>query len=121
MRRPRWSPNTVRAQEATIYAKEQGKDGQFHHLVAAAYWENSADIADLGALKGLAEASGLDWEELSPLLESGHYRDQVLQDYQAARETGVSGTPTYLIAGELLRGDVSLEDLQAAVAQARQG
>ncbi len=69
----------------------------------------------MDTLKGIAEKSGLNWAELSPLLDSGHYRERVLQDYEAAKETGVSGTPTYLVAGELLKGDVSLEDLQAAV------
>ena len=118
MRRPRWSPNTMRVHEATAHAKEKGLDGEFHHLAARAYWEDGADLADLQTLKRIAEESGLDWGELSPLLESGQYRDAVLQAYEAAKSAGVSGTPTYLIAGELLRGDVSLEELRAAVERA---
>ena len=121
MRRPQWSPNTMSVHEATVYAKEQGKDSEFHHLAAGAYWETGADLSDMDTLKGIAEKSGLNWSELSPLLESGHYRERVLQDYEAAKETGVSGTPTYLVAGELLKGDVSLEDLQAAVEEAGKG
>ena len=121
MRRPQWSPNTMPVHEATVYAKEQGKDSEFHHLAAGAYWETGADLADMDTLKEIAAKSGLNWAELSPLLESGHYRERVLQDYEAAKEAGVSGTPTYLVAGELLKGDVSLEDLQAAVEQAGKG
>ncbi|MDA0264722.1 MAG: DsbA family protein [Chloroflexi bacterium] len=118
MRRPRWSPNTLRAHEATAYAKEQGKDDRFHHLAAAAYWENGADINDLNVLKGVVEAAGMDWPDLAPRIESGQYRDAVIRDYEAAKELGVSGTPTYLIGGELHRGDVSIDELRGAISAA---
>ncbi len=121
MRRPQWSPNTVSMHEATVYAKEQGADDKFHHVVAGAYWETGADLADSETIKGFAEQSGLNWSELAPLLESGHYKETVMQEYEAAKALGVSGTPAYLIAGELLKGDVSLEDLQAAVEKAGRG
>ncbi len=118
MRRPQWSPNTVPVHEATVYAKEKGVDDKFHHVAAGAYWETGADLADSETIKGFAEQSGLNWFELAPLLESGHYKETVMNEYEAAKALGVSGTPTYLIAGELLKGDVSLEDLQAAVEKA---
>ena len=115
MRRPQWSPNTMRAHEATVYAKEQGKDGEFHHLAAQAYWESGADINDLDVLKGIVEASGMDWSDLSPRIESGQYRETVMREYEAAKEKGVDGTPTYLIGGELHRGDVSIDELREAI------
>ena len=118
MRRPSWNPNTMKVHEATLYAKEKGLDDKFHHLAAQAFWENAADLNDSEVLKGIAEQAGLDWAELGPLLESQRYRDAVLQDYEAAKALDVGGTPTYQIAGELLKGDVSQEDLQSAVEQA---
>ena len=60
MRRPQWSPNTLYVQEATLYAKEQGLDDRFHHVAAAAYWEESADLGSLDVIKDLAEKSGLE-------------------------------------------------------------
>lgn len=121
MRRPQWSPNTIRVHEATAYAKEKGLDDKFHHLAAGAYWETGADLNDMTVLQGIAQESGLDWSELSPLIESQRYKDQVLEQYEAAKALGVGGTPTYMIQGELLKGDVSLEDLQAAVVKAGTG
>ena len=118
MRRPSWSPNTIPAHEATAYAREKGLDDEFHHAAARAYWERGVDLSDMAVLKEIAEGCGLDWAELSPRLESGHYRQRVLQESQEARDRGVTGTPCYLIGGELIGGDVSLEDLQKAVEKA---
>ena len=121
MRRPQWSPNTLRAHEATVYAKEKGKDSQFHHLAAGAYWESGADLNDLDVLKGIVEAAGMDWEDLGPRIESGEYRGAVMREYEAAREKGVAGTPTYMIDGELHRGDVSIDELREAIGSAAAG
>ena len=121
MRRPQWSPNTMLAHETTAYAKEKGLDGEFHHAAARAYWETGADLGDLAVLKETAEGCGLNWAELSSRLESGQYRQRVLQEHQDAKDRGVGGTPTYMIAGELLPGDVSLEDLREAVRKAASG
>jgi predicted DsbA family dithiol-disulfide isomerase len=121
MRRPQWSPNTMRAHEATAYAKEKGKDGEFHHLAAQAYWESGADINDLDVLKGIVEAAGMDWADLGPRIESGQYRETVMREYEAAKEKGVGGTPTYLIGGELHGGDVGIDELREAIKSAAAG
>ena len=121
MRRPQWSPNTLRAHEATVYAKEKGKDGEFHHLAAQAYWGTGADINDLDVLKVIVGASEMDWADLGPRIESGEYRKAVMQEYEAAKEKGVGGTPTYLIGGELHGGDVSIDELREAIKSAAAG
>ena len=121
MRRPTWSPDTKRVHEATIYAKEQGRDDEFHHAAAKGYWEKGINLGDTGVLKEVAQESGLNWDELGPRLESGQYRQQVLDEFAAAKEKGVGGTPTYMIAGEILGGDISVEDLRAAIKKAGQG
>ena len=121
MRRPQWSPNTLRAHEATVYAKAQGKDGILHHLASQAYWESGADINDLDVLKGFVEAAEMDWADLGPRIESGEYRETVMREYEAAKEKGVAGTPTYLIGGELFGGDVSIDELREAIKSASAG
>ena len=121
MRRPSWGPNTMLVHEATVYAKEKSLDNEFHHAAAKGYWEQGIDIGALAVLKDVAQETGLNWDELGPRLESGHYRQRVLDEYAAAKEKGVGGTPTYMIGGEILGGDISLEDLQAAIKKAGQG
>jgi predicted DsbA family dithiol-disulfide isomerase len=116
MRRPRWSPNTMLAHEATVYAKEKGLDGEFHHVAARAYWERGIDLGDLAVLKGLVEESGLDWSELRLRLESGYYRQRVLDQYEDSKQRGVSGTPTYQVeGGEPTFGNLSVSDLRELI------
>lgn len=112
MRRPQLSPRTQLAHEATAYAKEKGLDGNFHHAAARAYWERGVDLNDTQVLRQLSQEAGLDWSDLAPRLESGQYREEVVKEYEAAKEKGVGGTPTYMIGGEIVFGDLSLDDLR---------
>ncbi len=118
--RPHWSPDTKLAHEATAFAKEKGKDSEFHHSLAKAYWTTGVDLADPTVFRGFAQQSGLDWDELSPKLESREYLPTVMNEYEAAKTRGVGGTPSYFIGGELLGGDVSQEDLATAIKKAGQ-
>lgn len=118
MRRPAWSPNTMLVHQATLYAKEKGMDDTFHHAAAKAYWEQGVDLGDINVVRGIADECGLDSGELSARLETGHYRQQVLDEHEQAKGLGVGGTPTYRIADNLLPGDVSLEALKEAVQEA---
>ena len=115
MRRPQWSPNTLYVHEATLYAKEQGLDDRFHHVAAGAYWEESADLGSVDVVKALAEKAGLDVLELGTRLESGHYRDAVLESNETARASGIGGTPTYLIGGWRKFGDLSVDELKSII------
>ncbi len=118
MRRPRWDPNTVPAHVATLYAKQKGLDNEFHHAAGKALWESGANLGEMSVLKEIAEEVGLDWPELSERLGSDHYREAVYKEYKEAKELGVSGTPTYLIGGELKFGNLSLEELEEMVRKA---
>lgn len=117
MRRPQWSPNTLYAHETTLYAQEQGNAAahQFHHIAAAAYWQAGADLGDLETIRRLAETANLNWAELAPRLESGHYRPAVLESNQSARAAGITGTPTYQIGGWRKFGDLSAAELKTII------
>jgi predicted DsbA family dithiol-disulfide isomerase len=121
MRRPQWSSNTLRAHEATIYAKTHRKDGEFHHSVAEAYWASGADINGLDVLERIVEASGMDWSDLRPRIESGEFRAEVMEEYEAAKGLGVTGTPAYMIGGGLYKGDVGIDQLREAIKSASAG
>ncbi len=119
MRRPALSPNTSLAHEATAYARDHGRDGEFHHAAARAYWERGVDLGRRDVLQAIAEECGLNWNDLAAALDSGQYRQYVLDEHQAARELGVFGTPTYRInGGEPDFGDKSVAELQTMLEEA---
>lgn len=116
MRRPSLSPNTNMAHEATAFAKDKGVDGEFHHAAARAYWEDGVDLGSKEVLLALGEECGLDRNELSAALDSGQYRQYVLDEHQEAKDLGVFGTPTYRInGGEPDFGDKSVEEMTSMI------
>lgn len=119
MRRPGIAPNTNLAHEATAYAREKGRDGEFHHAAARAYWEHGVNLGDREALQAIAESCALDGEDLSAALDSGRYRQYVLDEHQAAKDLGVFGTPTYRVnGGDTDFGDKSIAQLREMIDKA---
>ena len=122
MRRPHWSPNTTLAHEATLLAKEQGRDGEFHHRAAQEYWESGADLGDPAVVEKLARDCGLSEADLKAELDSGQFRQQVVEEDQAARGLGIGGTPTYQVnGGEPTFGDLSADDLRELIQKSTGG
>ncbi|MBI4339041.1 MAG: DsbA family protein [Chloroflexi bacterium] len=97
MRRPAKTPYSVPALEATEYAKEHGKFEAFHKLCYSALWDDGKDIGDFAVLEALAKACELDWAELEERLKSGHYREEVFQQFHYGRRIGFQGIPGFII------------------------
>ncbi len=116
MRRPALNPNTNLAHEATAFAKDKGLDGEFHHAAAKAYWEDGVDLGNRETLLNIGSSCGLDAGELGAALDSGKYRQYVLDEHQAAKDLGVFGTPTYRIdGGEPDFGDKSVAEMTTMI------
>ena len=119
MRRPAIAPNTNLVHEATAYAREKGRDGEFHHAAARAYWEQGVNLGDRAALQAIAESCALDWNDLAAALDAGRFRQYVLDEHQAAKDLGIFGTPTYRInGGETDFGDKSVAELREMIEKA---
>jgi predicted DsbA family dithiol-disulfide isomerase len=104
MRRPSFTPFTMPVLEATEYAREVGKDEAFFGQTMRAYWEEGVNLGEMDVLESLAKSSDLDWDELKPRLESGHYRDQVTEQHREAVSLGIQGIPAFLIGNLLFTG-----------------
>lgn len=116
MRRPALNPNTNLAHEATAFARDKGRDGPFHHAAARAYWEDGVDLGNRDTLLQIGAECGLDSAELAAALDSGQYRQYVLDEHQAAKDLGIFGTPTYRVNGcDPDFGDKSVAEIQAII------
>jgi len=109
------SLSTVLVHEATAYARDQGKDGEFYREAAREYWERGSDLGSIYTLRRSAIKAGLDWGAMWIKLASSHYRSWVMEEYRAAVDRGVKAAPSYLIGGKMCTGNAGLEDLRMAV------
>lgn len=90
--------NTFDAHRLIHLAHERGKQGAVKERFLAAYLEQGEPIGDKAALLRLAVEAGLDETEVTDVLESNAYADEVRQDELTARQLGVSGVPFFVFA-----------------------
>jgi predicted DsbA family dithiol-disulfide isomerase len=88
--------NTLKAHEATEFAREGGRLPQFHRAVFAAYWERGENIGETDVLCRLADGCGLDADGLRQALADGRYRQRVEEQMAWGRAAGLGGVPTVI-------------------------
>lgn len=98
------------AAEAAECAAEQGKFWAYHDML----FENQQSF-DAGVLKGFAEALGLDLEAFEECLDSDRYADLIVEQRNQAVADGATGTPSFLINGELVRGYHSFDEFRPII------
>ena len=121
MRRPPITSYTRYALEATEYAQEQGVFDTFHRGLYTAYWEHGLDLGDLDIIGDVAQGCGLDWPDMKVRLESGHYGEKVMGQYQEAMGFGIHGIPAFLIGDFLFTGARPYEVFQTVMGKVLDG
>ncbi len=104
--------NSRKAQELGKWAEAQGKGDAFHNAVFRAYFEKGDNIARIDVLRSIATASGLNAQESEKVLRQERYRARVDQDWQRARQLGISAVPSFHIQGRVLVGAQPYEVLE---------
>ncbi len=89
--------NTRLAHEATEYAREHGREAEFHAIVFRKIYGEGLDISKWDVLRAAAEEAGLDADEMQREVEAGKYTAKVEEQVEKAYRAGVSGVPTYVI------------------------
>lgn len=92
--------NTFDAHRLTQYAKTQGKMMEISERLFKAYFTDSLHIGDTETLIFLAQGAGLNGEEVSDLLKSDDYGEQVRTDERLAGELGVRAVPCFVLDGK---------------------
>ncbi|GAA5334649.1 MULTISPECIES: DsbA family protein [Thermus] len=112
--------NVIRASEAAACASEAGRYYEYHEVLfrAASAWGNLAGEVLDRYLVDLAGQLGLDTQAFQACLASGRHRDGVLADQKLANDLGLTGTPTFFIAGEKRTGFLPYEEWKALLDQA---
>ncbi|MDZ7843618.1 MAG: thioredoxin domain-containing protein [Anaerolineales bacterium] len=110
-------PATVQAAEAAYCAADQNAFFPYHDLIfanqAKLFVVRDADISP--TLVTFAEILELDADAFSRCLDSGKYSKRVSLDEAAARQAGVTGTPTFIVNGQVLSGNQPIENFRQVI------
>ena len=101
------------AAQAAECANDQGRFWEFHDTLYANQRGERKGAFSRENLKRFAEALGLDTAAFDSCLDSGRYASTVRNDTEAARQMGITSTPTILVNGRAVPWD--LQGVQAAI------
>ena len=94
------TPNTLDAHRLIHWAGLEGRQTFVVSRLFKAYFEEARDIGDHGVLLDIAEEAGLDRAMIERLLDSDADRDDIRARDAHARERGVTGVPTFVVANQ---------------------
>jgi predicted DsbA family dithiol-disulfide isomerase len=93
-----WTSNSHLALEASEFAAETEHAEAFHRAMFKAYFDELEDIGTVDNVVRIGASAGLDEAALRTALETGAYKQQVDDGIDWARQIGVTGVPTFVIA-----------------------
>ncbi|MFH1174733.1 MAG: thioredoxin domain-containing protein [archaeon] len=98
-------PNAQKAAEASECARDQGKFLEYHDIL----FQNQAAL-EVDKLKEYAVELGMQADQFNTCLDSGIKATIVGKDFEEGQAAGISGTPGFLINGQLLIGAQPYEE-----------
>lgn len=108
--------NTFDSLRLTKYAQEQDKPEIVEKLFDA-YFTKNLELSDHAVLKEIAAECGLDGEDVSRVLESDRYADEVRADEREAMERGIHAVPLFLIGGKYTASGAQPVDILKGVVE----
>jgi len=108
---------TPLAAEAAYCAGDQNKFWEYHDLL----WANQANLFNgseteiFSNFGTFALELGLDTAAFNQCLNDRAYKELVVQDGLDARAAGINSTPSFLINGQLLVGNLPYEEFQTMI------
>ena len=110
--------NSRRAQELGKWAEGKGTGEAFHMAVYHAYYVDGCNIAVANELAGIAESVGLDPDEALLAIDKQGYATHVNNDWQRAKELGVTSIPTAIHQQQALIGFQGYENYRRLISSA---
>ncbi len=107
--------NSRLAQELGKWADTQEGGDAIHDKLYRAYFLDNKNIGDIDELVTIAESIGLDGESARRVLENREFKNQVDEDWQRSRASGVTGVPTFYCDDLVVVGCQPYETLEKFV------
>ena len=106
------------AQQAALHVKQVCDDETFlafHDAVFDALWQDGRDVGDPDVLAEIAADVGVDPDEVRDAVDDEQLERELRERFDAARERGVTGIPTFAYGEHAARGAVPPEQLRRLV------
>ncbi len=87
----------------------------FDEAVFEALWQDGRDIGDTDVLVDIAEEVGVDPATVREAIDDEQRREAIREQFEAARQRGVTGVPTFVYGEHAARGAVPPEHLERLV------
>ncbi|MCU4718126.1 DsbA family oxidoreductase [Halapricum hydrolyticum] len=109
--------DSFEAQVASFHVNEKYPEQwfAFDEAIFEALWIDGRDIGDIDVLADVADATGLDGDEIRTAVVDEQLRDRLRDQFTEAQQNGVTGVPTFVYDGYGARGAVSPEQLERLV------
>lgn len=92
------TPNTLNAHRLIHWAGIEGRQTAVVSMLFKAYFVENSDIGDIDVLADIADSAGMDAAMVRKLLDSDADAKDVAARDAWAREKGVTGVPTFVVA-----------------------
>ncbi|MEX0312382.1 MAG: DsbA family protein, partial [Tateyamaria sp.] len=86
--------------------------------ISDALMEMSGDVS-MRSLRRMASTFGLDADAIEAHMDSEAVTDEIRQTRSLAQQLDITGTPTFVLDDELLRGFLPFDEMQALVDEKR--
>jgi len=102
------------ASQAAMASKRQGKYETFHKNI----YQNRGSLT-MDRIYAIAAESGLDVEQLKTDMQDPAINDAILKNKELGKSLKINGTPTFVVGNRIIKGFVSLDNLQRQIAAVR--
>lgn len=106
---PGFITNSRLCLESSVFAREKGKFIEFHNKVYSSYFKERVNIGKVENVLKIADASGLDSDELYERLKKREYKKTIEENQKFADENMVLGVPTVYLNELRVHGAQSMD------------
>ena len=113
--------NTADAHRLTKLAYRHNDPVLYERVIESlfkAYFTDNLELADIALLQKIGEDAGLDPDEVSALLASEEYQDEVANDQLRAARLGIYAVPHFVIGKYTVPGAQSAEVIKSVILEA---
>lgn len=89
--------NTFNAHRLIHFAQSKGKGSEMEEALFKAHFTDGKHVGSLNELADIAVSIGLDRNEVSDILKSEKYSDEVRKDIEEAGELGITSVPFFVV------------------------